>query len=169
MPCSQAGVRGLRGGGRRASSLGSVHNALVTACRGPDGGRARGAGGVTAGDPPPRAARRFPFLSPFPRPAARAWCHRQEPTARRRPPGGQRPVFPLHRHVESPLGSCRPRVGTVRVSGGAVPEGHRCGPCFVRAENTAPPPPAVGSVWPASPLLTDEETEAQRASDSPAG
>lgn len=55
-------------GGRRASSLGSVHNALVTACRGPDGGRARGAGGVTAGDPPPRAARRFPFLSPFPRP-----------------------------------------------------------------------------------------------------
>lgn len=169
MPCSQAGVRGLRG--RRASGLfagkcaqrprHSLQGSRWWPC-------SRGWGGDCGG---PASACRSAVSFPLPlSAAARAWCHRQEPTARRRPPGGQRPVFPLHRHVESPLGSCRPRVGTVRVSGGgAVPEGHRCGPCFVRAENTAPPPPAVGSVWPASPLLTDEETEAQRASDSPAG
>lgn len=62
-----------------------------------------------------------------------------------------------------------PNSGDSEGVGGTAPEGHRRRPCFVRAENTVPPPPAVGSVWPASPLLTEEETEAQRASDSPVG
>lgn len=123
MPAARLGS-GVSGGGALGLSPGKYAKRPHLSLQGPSRWWLCSRGwGVPAGDPPWRSARWFPFLSPPM--AAPARCPWGEPTAGRRPAGGQRRVFSLHGHMASPRGGCGPRVGPAGCQGHGARGGHR--------------------------------------------